>query len=260
MKGDYMKKTTAIVIILLILIASAYAEGTRVLESGSKIISAYKLSISSESVPQEQVTLRLMTSDNEEFGAFEILGTPLDARDSDYPAFYWVLGGNRYGNVSLEFEFFPMWRYAEENTSAIPYKVMLSHVTSKVGNTVLAINKDSVSLPIEFLNAYKFYYADSVSYSPAAVEDPGIAVSGTSNSATVLYNLKTSYTRVTTLDDVAADYQYSVCNYWTRMGLAIIHLQIDASGVTTSDAASSGIQMPDGMYYATVKVTIVSGN
>lgn len=243
-----MRRIVVIAIILLAFIPMLFADGTRILDSETKEISAYKLSLSENSVPNQTMTLRLLNSNYDEFYANEIIGTPLDARDSDYPAFYWVLGGNIFSSVTLTFSFGPMWQYGQANSSAIPYKLKLTHTSSRVENTILACNKASTSVPISFLG-YDFRYADSVSYPNE------ISVSDTAGTATVSYNMNTSYTTIQYNGQTATNYPYSVCNYWTRMGQATLHLQINENGVTTTN----NTQLPDGMYYSTVTVTITTG-
>ena len=125
----------------------------------------------------------------------------------------------------------------------------LTHVSSKVGNSVLACNKDSVSLAVSYMG-YDFNYADKTTYPANA-----ISVTNQSTSATVSYDMGTTYTKVKK-NGSTASYTESVCSYWTRMGLATIHLQINENGVPTVGAAT---QLPDGMYYSTVIVNIEMG-
>lgn len=241
-----MKKIITIIFILFSLFSFAFADGTRILDSETKVISAYKLSSTSGQEPV--LTIRLMDGNNAEFEASEILVTPLEARDNDYAAFSWVLGGNVYRGVTLSFSFGPMWKEGLQSTNKnIPYKMTLTHISSKVGNSVLACNKASVSLPVDFLG-YEFRYADSVNY-PAAV-----TVNKTAQTATVSYDMGTSYTTVTRNGN-SANYTGIVCSYWNRMGLATIHLQINEDGVPTA----SNTALPDGMYYSTVVITITMG-
>lgn len=243
-----MRKATAIAILMIFFVSALFAEGTRVLDSETKVVSAYKLGVSAE-VQDPMLTLRMMDINNAEFEASEIVATPMEARDTDYSTFYWVLGGNVFGPVSLTFSFGPMWQNGLQSSGKyIPYKMTLTHVSSKVGNSVLACNKASVSLPITYMD-YDFRYADSTSY-PSTV-----SVTNTAKTATVSYNLNTSYTTVEQ-NGSAANYPYSVCSYWNRMGLATIHLQINENGVPTVGTAT---QLPDGMYYANISITIVSG-
>ena len=243
-----MRKATAIAILIISLVSALFAEGTRVLDSETKVISAYKLGVSAD-VQVPMLTLRMMDINNAEFEASEIVATPLEARDNDYSTFYWVLGGNVFGRVSLTFSFGPMWQNGLQSSGKyIPYKMTLTHVSSKVGNSVLACNKASVSVPITFMD-YDFRYADSVSY-PAAV-----SVTNTAKTSTVSYDMSTSYTTVEQ-NGSAASYPYGVCSYWNRMGLATIHLQINENGVPTVGTAT---QLPDGIYYANISITITSG-
>ena len=233
---------------MILLLFALFAEGTRVLDSETKVVSAYKLGTTAQ-VQDPMLTLRMMDVNNAEFEASETVATPVEARDTDYSTFYWVLGGNVFGPVSLTFSFGPMWQNGLQSSGKyIPYKMTLTHVSSKVGNSVLACNKASVSLPVTYMD-YDFRYADSISY-PSSV-----SVTNTAKTATVSYNLNTSYTTVEQNGSVAS-YPYGVCSYWNRMGLATIHLQINENGVPTVGTAT---QLPDGMYYANISITIVSG-
>ena len=239
-----MRKATAISLILLLSVSLLFAEDKRVLDSETRVISAYKLGVSAETQVQV-LTLRMMDTNNSEFEESEIISTPLEARDSDYSVFYWVLGGNVYNSVSLTFSFGPMWQNGLSSSGKyIPYTMTLSHISSKVGNSVLACNKASVSLPVSFLG-YDFYYADSVSYPNS------VSVSGSAQSATVTYDMSTSYTTVKK-DGNVASYPYDVCSYWNRMGQAIIHLNINGNAVPEG----SNTQLPDGMYYSNVVILI----
>ncbi len=239
-----MKKTILLAFLFLFLVHAVFAGETRVLDSETRVISAYKHSTAaSEQIPV--TTIRLIDSNNVEFEASEILVTPLDARGIDYPAFSWVLGGNIYGSVSLSFSFGPMWLDGDANTGrSIPYTMTLSHISSKVGNTTLACNKASVSVPISFLG-YEFNYADSFTYPNT------VSVNTSAGTAAVTYNLNTSYTTVKK-NGTAANYPYTVCNYWNRMGLATIFLKINENGVPTGSSTA----LPDGIYYSTVVITI----
>lgn len=239
-----MRKAAAISLILLLSVSLLFSEDKRVLDSETRVISAYKLGASAETQVQV-LTLRMMDTNNTEFEESEIISTPLEARDSDYSVFYWVLGGNVYNSVSLTFNFGPMWLNGLANSGKyIPYTMTLSHISSKVGNSVLACNKAAVSLPVSFLG-YDFNYADSVSYPNS------VSVSGSAQSATVTYDMSTSYTTVKK-DGNVVSYPYDVCSYWNRMGQAIIHLNINGNAVPEG----SNIQLPDGMYYSNVVILI----
>lgn len=245
-RGEDMRKAL-IAIMMLLIVCSVFAGDIRDLDSETKVISAYKLA-SIDDVESQMLTLRMMDVNSAEFEENEIVVTPMDARDTDYPTYYWVLGGNIFGQVSLSFSFGPMWQNGLESSGKyIPYQMTLTHVSSKVGNSVLACNKSSVSLPVTFMG-YDFRYADSVSY-PATV-----SVSNTAKTATVTYNMNTSYTTIEK-NGSPANYPYDVCSYWNRMGLATIHLQIDENGVPTG----SSTQLPDGMYYSNIAITITAG-
>ena len=240
-----MRKAITISIFLFSLVSALSA--SRVLDSETKVISAYKLGVT-ELVQEQVLTLRMMDINNAEFDEAEIVVTPLDARNSDYPAFFWVLGGNIYRTVTISFTFGPMWQEGNSSSNKyIPYTMKLEHVSSKVGNSVLACNKDSVSLPVSFMG-YDFNYADKTTY-PNAVT----SVTNSSKSATVTYDMGTSYTKVKQ-NGVTAGYSGSVCSYWTRMGKGTIHLNINENAVPTT--GQNATQLPDGMYYANITVTI----
>ena len=243
-----MKKATVLLTILIVAAFAIHADGIRVLESETKVISAYKLE-TSDTVPEKTLTIRLLDSNYEEFEDAAIVSTPIDARDSDYVAFYWVLGGNVFGNQSIDFSFGPMWQNGLESSGKyIPFTMTLSHQSSKGGNSILAVNKAPTSIPITFLN-FDFKYADKTDY-PATFSVAGTTVSGKS----VTYDMS-YYTKIYSGETEINDYSYDVCSYWNRMGIAVIHLQIDDSGVTTTTSE----QLPDGMYYSNVTVTITTG-
>ena len=248
MTGDEMRKGLTISIFLFSLVFALFADGRHALDSETRVISAYKLGLTEQS--QEQVlTLRMMDGNSAEFEDSEIAVTPLDARNTDYPAFYWVLGGNIYRTVSVTFSFGPMWQEGQSSSNKyIPYTMTLSHVSSKVGNSVLACNKDSVSLSVSFMG-YDFNYADKTTYPNT------VTVTNTSKTATVSYDLGTSYTKVKKNGNTAS-YPNAVCSYWTRMGKGTIHLNINENAVPTT--GQNATQLPDGMYYSNVTVTITS--
>jgi hypothetical protein len=242
-----MKRLAIAVFLLLMAGVRLYADGTRVLSSETRVISAYKLE-ASDTVPDKTLTMRLLDTGYEEFTNSEIISTPIDARDADYKVFYWVLGGNIYTSQDIDFTFGPMWLNGLESSGKyIPFTLTLSHMSSKVGNSVLAVNKAPTSIPVTFLG-FDFEYADKTEY-PAT-----FAVTDSQVSKTVSYNMST-YTEIYSGSTRINDYSYDVCSYWNRMGVAVIHLQIDESGVTTTTSQ----QLPDGMYYSTVTVTIATG-
>ena len=247
-----MKKAIIITVTLFSLFSAVFADGTRVLDSETKVISAYKRGITDQ-VQEQMLTIRMMDTNSSEFENSEIVVTPLDSRDSDYPVFYWVLGGNIYHSVSVTFLFEPMWKDGLSSSGKyIPYTLKLSHVSSKVGNSVLVCDRPSVSLPISFMG-YEFYYADSVDYP----ENPITIVPGANGSATVSYDMSTNYTRVKQNGN-SVSYSGNVCSFWNRMGLATIHLMINSNAIPTN--VTGAAQLPDGMYFSTVTVSITSGS
>lgn len=239
-----------LVSVLFVLSAEDSVDEIRTLSSESKTITAFKNEVS-EDVPGQSITLRMLNVNKADFFEDATVSIPIDARDNDYPAFYWVMAGNIYGELEIEFTFYPMWQNNDSETGYyIPYTLKFAHQTSKVGNAPIAVNKASTSLPVSYLG-YDFYYADSVALS----SDSAISVSDSEQTASVTYDIRTN-TTVEKDGSPVNDYPNDVCSTWNRIGLATLHMEIDADGKTTVGSVS---QLPDGIYYSTIRVEVTPG-
>jgi len=245
------KKIMILLIILILFVSHANADSEYAVKGeASKIITAYK-SLISEGVPDKAAELRLLDSNSSEFSSGEILTLPINARNNEYSAFSWVLGGNIYGQLTLGFSFGPMYLEGVSTASSIiPYKVELDHTSSRIGNTPIPVGDYSgaTSSILNSFTGYYFKYADSVT-----VSDSSISVSSATKTASIVYAMST-YTTVTDVNNAAVSYSGGVCDHWNRYGTAIVTLAITAEGNNTS----TGAAFPDGVYYADVVVTVTT--
>ena len=242
-----MKKILLIMFIVLIPFF-VMAEG---LGSSSKIITAYKRHMSEGQIPVEELTLRLIDSSNNEFFNSSDVGLPLESRNTDYPAFSWILSGNIFTGIQMQIKFYPMYWEHDNTAAAIPYSVTLSHTSTRIGNTSIIVNSTS-NVPNastnDFATGYSFKYADSVTFSPwdATNKKCSFNVSNSFQTATITLNMSTN-TQIFDSSGAATDsYDLSVCDYWNRLGQAIINL---GNGADFSD-------FDEGFYYADVQVVI----
>ncbi|MBR2281354.1 MAG: hypothetical protein IJ863_01890 [Spirochaetales bacterium] len=246
-----MRKALAAILMLSLLAVSVVnADGELVVKSeASKVITAYK-SLITEGVPDKAVSLRLLDANDLEFYTGETVMLPINARSTEYEAFSWVLGGNIYGELTLSFSFGPM--YLEDDDSSpwmIPYKVVLKHTSSRIGNTAIPTGKESGAATsiLNRFTGYYFKYADSVTGSGASTE-----VESASKTISVVYNMST-YTKVTDVSNATVSYTGGVCDHWNRYGTAEITMDITADGKN-----SSGVPFSDGVYYASVVASVTA--
>ena len=243
-----MKKTLLVLFIMLVSLM-LFAEE---LGSSSKVITAYKRHMTEGQIPAEELTLRLIDSNNNEFYNNSEIGLPLDSRNTDYPAFSWVFSGNVFTAVKMELSFGPMyWEANNESTSIIPYDITLSHTSTRVGNTSIPINKASTVttyITNDFASGYYFKYADSVTFSSSTV-----SVTNTVQTITLTSNMKTNtIIHNSSGADVKSSYTLDVCDYWNRLGNAIIKLKITSDG----KQVGGNTAFEEGYYYANVQVVL----
>lgn len=249
-----MKRIATVFIILLCALCSVAADSSslRTLGSESKVITAYKRKMTGE-IPDPEVQIRLLDSNDFEFFANADVDVPLNARNVNYAAFSWVLGGNIYGPVTVTFAFAPMYHEGVTTTTAtkiIPYDVTLSHTQTRIGNMPITVNKPSgaASFLQSSFSSYKFKYSDTVSGMGTK------SITNASQTFTLVYNMNTENTVVQTAGGETATYPYNVCDYWNRYGSAVVLLKITPEG----NRVGTTTKFTDGVYYATVTVTISS--
>lgn len=245
------------ILILFLLIISAslvFADDPPTLNtlgSASKMITAYKRRMSG-SLPEPELQLRLLDPNDSEFSENYLVDLPLNARDNEYVAFTWVLSGNIYHQVSLEFTFGPMTKEGSSTNQAnriIPYDVKLAHTQTRIGNTPIRVGGVSnvVSFMTNNFTDYKYKYADNVTGAGT------VAVSGSQASKTMAYDMS-EYTKVYNASEVELQsYPLEVCDYWNRYGSATVTLKIGADGKRTDNNQT----IDDGVYYANVKVVVI---
>lgn len=241
-----MKRLASLTFFIVVILCVLAAESVETLSFETKILTAYKNEMSGLA-PDPILSLRLLDERSTEFFRDANISLPIEARDNDYPAFYWIIAGNVFGPLTVEFTVSPMWLDDSPATGTyIPFSLTFSHQVSRIGNAVIVVNGESASLPVSFLQ-YELSYADSVSF-PSGTTMP---VTGTNATRTVLYDMSQNTTAEEEGQSVV--YVLNVCNNWNRIGMATMHLQIDADGKTLSPSAS---QLPDGLYFSTVTVEV----
>ena len=244
-----MKRIVLSAVLLFAILCFLSAGSVETLSFETKIITAYKNEMSGL-VPEPILSLRLLDEKSLEFFSNDTVSLPIEARNNDYPAFYWIIAGNVFGNLTVEFTVSPMWLDDTPETAYIPFSLEFDHQISRVGNAVIVVNGDPASLPVSFLQ-YDFSYADAVSFPSGST----LSVAGTPGSRTVLYNMSQN----TTVQEEGQSVVYvlNVCNNWNRIGLATMHLEIDEDGKTLPPG---GVQLPDGLYFSTVRVEVTPGS
>lgn len=245
-----MKRFVSLTVLTLFILSALAAGSVETLTFETKVITAYKNEMSGLA-PEPIMSLRLLDEGSIEFFTDETVSLPIEARNNDYPAFYWVIAGNVFGPLTVEFSVSPMWLDDSSETGTfIPFSLTFAHQTSRVGNAVIAVNRESASLPVAFLQ-YEFSYADAVSYPSGS----SISVSGAPAVLSVLYDMSQNTTVEEEGEEVV--YALNVCNNWNRIGVATMHLAIDEDGKTLSPSVS---QLPDGLYFSTIRVEVTPEN
>ncbi|MCQ2412509.1 MAG: hypothetical protein MJ057_06085 [Sphaerochaetaceae bacterium] len=246
-----MKRFTFFMVILLCA-AFVHADGSSLptLGSASKVITAYKRKMTDD-IPEAEVHLRLLDSNENEFFLNSDVDIPLNARNIEYSALSWVFSGNIYGPLTVTYTFNPMYDEGITTTTAtkiIPYDVTLTHTQTRIGNTPIAVNKASgaTSYMTNSFTTYKFKYADSVT---------GVgtkkSITTSAQSISVVYDMSAN-TVVKTAGDADANYTLDVCDYWNRYGFALVTLKITPEGTRVGNTT----KFDDGVYYANVSVEI----
>lgn len=245
-----MKRFASIIVLLLSAVCLFAADdGLKTLGATSKVITAFKQKMTDD-VPAPEVQFRILDSNDTEFFSNFDLDIPLNARNTEYSAFSWVFSGNIFGAVTVTFTFSPMYKEGLVTNTIIPYDIELQHTQSRIGNTPIAVNKETQakSYITNSFTTYKFKYADSVT---------GMAkksVTTSDQSFAIVYNMNNANTQIVTADGVDAKslYTLSVCDHWNRYGAALVTLKITAAGTQVGN----NTKFSDGVYYADVIVRI----
>jgi len=255
-----------IIFVSIILLQSLSA--VDIVSTGSKEVTAYKHSYTDQ-VPDMVYAVRVIDPDSVEVSDDVVINIPESSRRADYQAFSWILSGNVYGTVSVSLTFSPMyWEKDSQNGMIIPYEVSFSHVSSRVGNTMIPVGRYPTQSATAFNNGftdYDYYYCDDVAFYDAggsqipatAVSDYAlktnstVSVNSVPKTVNVRYNI-TTYTKIYKNSVEIDSYGYEVCDYWNRRGNAYVNLAItdDSKHVDTHELYDNG------MYYATVVITV----
>lgn len=243
-----MKKTLFVLILFFSLFSLFALEGLNTLGQDSRVITAFKRRLDGQ-VPAQEVQFRLLDPNNIEYGDNYKINLPLNARNNEYTAFSWVLSGNIYHVVTINFTLKPM--YLEGNASSnqiIPYEVSLNHSQTRIGNTPIAVGAPSQSVSY-FTNNFttnRYKYADNVTITGKKT------VNNASVNMTVVYNMST-HTKVYNSNGTEISYSLSVCDYWNRYGSAVVKMQITQDG----KKLNSSTKFADGVYYANVIAEVI---
>lgn len=279
-------KRAALVVIMIVLPVLLFADdGYFLSNSTKKIITAYKTGVSG-TLPQMDVSLRLLDASQTEFVETDYeIDIPSASRGDYYEAFSWVLAGNAFGTLKLKFSFAQMSLYGTSTnvqTKYIPYEVKLVYGVSRVGNSTLHINTVSTASSYVTNNfsgtTYRFFYADSVSGAKSDLDSASaVSVSASTVSSTVTYNMITNTKVANASGSFGNNNQYrtayinavsgsgsnsipAVCDHWNRTGMAYVRLKIenvanDQTGqVRWTD--DSSVILDSGKYYSTVTVEV----
>lgn len=259
-------KKVSVLFFLVLLPAVLFA--VNVVSSGTKEVSAYKRSYT-ETIPDSVYVVRVIDSDSIEVSDDVVINVPESSRRADFQAFAWIVSGNIYGTVTVDLTFSPMyWEKDTEKGMIIPYDVSLTHISSRVGNTMIPVGRYPTDSAIAMNNSftdYDYNYCDDISFYEGAVPIPSTAisdyscstaskvrVSSSSKTITVKYDI-TKYTKIYENGSEIASYPYQVCDYWNRKGNAYVNLAITDDSTTVGDNPKL---YDNGMYYANVMVTV----
>lgn len=256
--------------ILLFLVASALF-ASNLVSSGTKEVSAYKRSYSQGVVPNLNYSVRVIDPDSLEAHDGDVINIPESSRRANFLAFSWIVSGNAYSTVNVAITFSPMFWEKDGSAMRIPYAVTISHVASRVGNSMIPVGRYPTSSAIPINNTftpYGYNYCDDVEFyvdetkigttadSDYAVttNDP-VEVKNESKTITAKYNIA-KYTKIYNGDSEVESYGYAVCDYWNRRSNAYVNLAItdDSKDVETSQLYENGI------YYANVVIAISTDN
>ena len=228
-------------------------------ETASKVLTAFKRT-AINTIPAEVAMIRIIDPESDDITAGGEIVIPKYVRGSNYTAFTWVVFGNSYGPLELQFSFYPLVLDGDENVSSankiIPYKVKLNYSTTMVGDYVIDTtnantNTEQERIACDFLSNRFFYFCDSIS-----IDNEVVLVDGSGyKNKTVQFNMSSQSRVVQDGENNAEEevtYSYTVCNYWTRRGVAIVDLLISDDGYSLD----GGTIFTDGTYEASVVLSI----
>ena len=268
-----MRTAERIILISILLFVTASAVfAADVVSSGTKEVTAYKRSYSEGVIPDLVYSIRVIDPDSVEANDGVVINIPESSRRADFLAFSWVVSGNAYSTVNVDITFSPMfWEKDSASAMRIPYSVTISHVASRVGNSMIPVGRYPTNSAIPVNNTftpYDYNSCDDVEFYEggskiSTVADSDYAISTTtpvevknsSRTITAKYNIA-KYTKIYNNDSEVTSYDYAVCDYWNRRTSAYVNLAItdDSKDVDTGELYDNGI------YYANVVIEISTDN
>ena len=276
-----MKKAVLHFIILFLVSFVVFADGSdsEVFKT-TKELTAYKEYVS-PSTQQESVTISIYTDSQHSNAVSDGSNIEITTVNTQKEAFYWVLTGNVFGNVSVSFTFGPMYRgemsrfgslTTTEVDRVIPYTFQLAHTRTDVGNatnvgvntSVTASNNNNGYHETREItvsnNKYTLYikYADKTTL---AGNDSTVTLAPAE--ASITYNLSANTSmryKTSNYSNSYTEYNATLSSYptWVRSGVVKVKLNLNNNGTWTNN--NTTITPVGGEYHAFVIVTITTGN
>ena len=253
-----MRKNLILPIFILLIVICA----PLMADKKTSILTAFKENVTTGTNADLFVDFNLLDSSDVIISEGREVNIPQEFRQTAYNTFSWVLHGNAYRIISLEFQFSPMQNNnvkesESQKKDTIKYKVELTHQSTRIGNDAISSYSRTLSanertamqqgssIPFTYYTnnipaTYDMYYADYYQFSNSS-----ITVNNSATTISLTYNFSTN--------TVASGFPAgaNVCNSWNRYGTAVVTLlEIDqgASNYAT------------GNYEAPVRLTITPGN
>ena len=292
MRRTEMKKACFFLTILLL--CSALSASTTDVFRSTTEVSAYKKLVPTDTlvedddlpIPEAVTSFKIMASDNSEVGvgnsSYSGTITSGNYNQQITNVFKWEMTGNVYSNISVSFEFWPLYEgrldiagsmTVSDYTTVIPYTVTMynsatsvyySNSNHQIGDTKISGASGSYEQIKNGNYYYRLFYADKKTFQNNI---SSVKVIASKSSITETFNLLTNtfVQRSSKQNNGYSTYSqtlpFSNGNGWTRSGYAAIQLHLNsdmASWTDTEGQNSTTYTLPTGShtYTANVIVTI----